>query len=83
MDLIVPISEARGKLPGLIKKMARLGKRLVITKNGRAEAVVMSPEQVETLEIMADPELMASIRRGLEYAKAGRVHSFEDVFRGV
>ncbi len=83
MDYIVPISEARGRLPEFLKKMSRAGKHLIITKNGRAEAVVMTPEELETLEIMADPELMKSLIRAQEDIKAGRIYSHSEVFKDV
>ena len=37
MDYIVPISEARGKLPDLIKKIAQMGKHLIMPKNWLTE----------------------------------------------
>jgi len=83
MDYIVPISEARGKLPELIKKIAHFGKHLIITRNGRAEAVMLSPEELETLEIMADKNALESIRRAKKDIKEGRFYSFEDVFGDV
>ena len=81
MDYILPVSEARAKLPQIIKKLGELGKHLIITKNGRAEAVLMSPEELETLEILSDHKLMQAIARGLEDAKAGRIHSHDEVFK--
>ena len=81
MDYILPVSEARAKLPQLIKKLGEMGKHLIITKNGRAEAVLMSPEELETLEIQSDPKLMRAIARGLEDAKAGRIYSHDEVFK--
>ncbi len=83
MDYIVPISEARGRLPEFLKKISQAGKHLIITKNGRAEAVVMTPEELETLEIKADRKLMQSLIRAQEDIKAGRLYSHEDVFKGV
>ena len=83
MDYIVPISEARGRLPELIKKIGQARKHLVITKNGHAEAVVLTPEELETLEVKADRKLMLSIQRGLEDLKTGRLLSHGDVFKGV
>jgi len=74
MDYIVPISEARGKLPALIKKIAQLGKHLIITRNGKAEAVMMSPEELETLEIKADQGLLRSIVKAKADIKAGRIY---------
>ncbi|OGX33591.1 MAG: hypothetical protein A3I43_01345 [Omnitrophica WOR_2 bacterium RIFCSPLOWO2_02_FULL_50_19] len=83
MDYIVPISEARGMLPELIKKISSAGKRLIITKNGRAEAVMMSPEELETLEIMADQKLLRSILRAEEDIRNGQLYSHKDVFKNV
>jgi len=83
MDLIVPISEARSKLPGLIKKIASAGKRLIITKNGRAEAVMISPDELEILEIMADQKLLRSILRAEEDIRDGKLYSHKDVFGNV
>ena len=83
MDYIVPISEARGKLPELIKKIAHFGKRLIITRNGRAEAVMLSPEELETLEIMADKNMLESIKRAKKDIKKGKFYSFEEVFGDV
>ena len=83
MDYIVPISEARGKLPDLIKKIAQMGKHLIITKNGKAEVVMISPEELETLEIKSDQKLLASILRAEEDIQKGNIYSHEDVFSSV
>ena len=81
MDYIIPISEARGKLPELLGKISHFGKHLIITRNGRAEAVMISPEELETLEIKADSELLRSILRAEEDIKKGRLYSHKAVFR--
>ena len=83
MDYIVPISEVRGKLPSFLKKLNAVGKYLIITINGRPEAVVMTPEELETLEIKADPKLMQSLIRAQLDTKAGRLYSHAQVFRDV
>lgn len=83
MDYIVPISEARGRLPEFLKKIGQFGKHLIITKNGKAEAVVMTPEELETLEIKADPQLIRSLIRAEEDVKAGRLYSHQQVFKNA
>lgn len=83
MDYIIPISEARARLPELVKRISAIGKRFVITRNGRAQAVIMSPEELETLEIKADRNLMRSLVRAQEDIKAGRLYSHKDVFKDV
>ncbi|MEF9427012.1 MAG: type II toxin-antitoxin system Phd/YefM family antitoxin [Candidatus Mariimomonas ferrooxydans] len=83
MDYIVPISEVRSKLPELIKKISQMGKHLIITKNGKAEAVMLSPEELETLEIKADQKLLRSILRAAEDIREGKLYSHSDVFKDV
>lgn len=83
MDYIVPISEVRGKLPTLIKKISRMGRHLIITRNGKAEAVMISPEELETLEIKADQKLLQSILRAEEDIRKGKLYSHHDVFKNV
>ncbi|MGD0655817.1 MAG: type II toxin-antitoxin system Phd/YefM family antitoxin [Thermoguttaceae bacterium] len=83
MDYIMPISEVRGKLPELIKKISQMRKHLIITRNGKAEAVLLSPEELETLEIKADPKLLQSILRAEEDIQKGKLYSHSEVFKNV
>ncbi|MFH1772563.1 MAG: type II toxin-antitoxin system Phd/YefM family antitoxin [Candidatus Omnitrophota bacterium] len=83
MDYIVPISEARGKLPQLIKKIAHMGKHLIITKNGKPEVIMLSPEELETLEIKADQKLLQSILRAEEDIQNGLLYPHDEVFKNV
>ena len=83
MDYIMPISEVRGNLPELIKKIAGLGKHLIITKHGKPEAVMITPEELETLEIKSDPELLQSIVNAENDIKKGNLYSHDEVFKNV
>ena len=83
MDYIMPISEVRGKLSEIVKKISHMRKHLIITRNGKAEAVLLSPEELETLEIKADQKLLQSILRAEEDIKSGDLYSHEDVFKDV
>jgi prevent-host-death family protein len=83
MDIIVPISEVRSKLPEYVKKISSLGKHLVITRNGKAAAVMISADELETLEVMADKKLLSSISRANDDIAQGRIHSHKDVFGNV
>lgn len=66
---VVPLSEAKAKLSKLVDQVATRDEEIVITRNGRAAAVLVSQDQYdgwrETAEILADKELMREIRRGL------------------
>lgn len=79
------ITEARKKLPTLIRDAnSKLG-NYVITVNGKPGAVLISSAEYdswkETEEIMKDKGLMRAIRQGERDIAAGRVHDWEDVKR--
>lgn len=79
----LPLTEARKDLSKIVDEVAGAHEHVLITRQGRPAAVVMSADEFEswqeTLEIMADPEAMASIRRGLRDIKAGRVTPYDEV----
>jgi PHD/YefM family antitoxin component YafN of YafNO toxin-antitoxin module len=58
--------------------------RVVVTRNGRPEAVVMGADEfeswVETLELLSNPKAVKSLKQGLKEAKTGKLHSFKDAF---
>ena len=72
----LPLTEAKAKLSRLVDAVERRGERVTITRHGRPAAMLVGPDEIESLEatneILADPEFMASIRRGLEDIKHGR-----------
>jgi len=57
---------------------------LVITRNGRPVAVLMSVEEFESWQethaIQRNPALMKEIQQGLVQLKKGHVFSFEEIF---
>ena len=80
MEKIAPLSEVRSNLSEIVSKVAGTYKRLVVTRNGKPAAVIISPEELETLEIMADAGLVRSLNRAIEDMNAGRLVSHEDLF---
>jgi prevent-host-death family protein len=70
------LSEAKMKLSELVDKVQRMDEEVVITRNGRPAAVLISPDEFEsmreTLEIKADRELMKEIQAGLGALKGKR-----------
>jgi antitoxin YefM len=71
------VSEAKMKLSGLIEVVNATDEEVMITKNGRPAAVLVSPEEFEswreTIAIRSDAALMKEIRRGLKALKTGKV----------
>ena len=70
---VMPLSEVKAKLSRLVDEVQARDEEIVITRNGRAAAVLLSADQFEgwreTVEILADKELMQEIRRGLRAPK--------------
>ena len=81
----VPMSEAKTHLARLLADVERLGEGVTITRSGRPAAVLLSMDEyeglLETLDILADSKLMASVRRGLRDVEAGRVVGDDEVWR--
>jgi len=80
----ISITEARSKLPELVDDVADHLDEYVITKHGRARAVLLSADEhetlLETLEILSDSEVLSRIQLSLEELARGETLSFEDVF---
>ena len=83
----VTLSEAKARLARLLRDVEELGERVVITRSGRPSGVLLSLDEyeglLETLEILADPELASSVRQGLDDVDEGRILDEEDVWGAV
>ncbi|MGD8800414.1 MAG: type II toxin-antitoxin system Phd/YefM family antitoxin [Desulfobacterales bacterium] len=79
------LSEAKMKLSELIERVQTTDTEIVITKNGRPAAVLVSPDEFdgwkETITIKSDKELMAEIKKGISALKnRSRVYTLEELF---
>ena len=77
----VPLRAARDHLSELVDRVEREHDRVVITRNGRDAAVLISPEDIqeleETVSVLSDPEALADIR------EADAAYRRGDVVRGI
>ena len=75
MSNLIPISDVRANLPDLVNKVNKNLERVVITVNGQPKAILVSAEELESLEetseILAIPGAKKSIKEGLRQAKKG------------
>jgi antitoxin YefM len=75
MARTLPLSEVKATLSKLVDDVANEQERIVVTRNGRPAAVLISPEDLdsleETLAVLSDPELLGRVRTGLEEASKG------------
>lgn len=72
----IPFTEAKSHLSELFDRVEREHERLTVTRNGRAAAVLINPEDLESLEetiaILQEPGAVESIRRSRREASAGK-----------
>jgi prevent-host-death family protein len=83
MTKVIPISEARAKLPQLVDQASTLARTTYITVKGKVKAAIVDARELElmeeTLEVLSNPETMKAIEQGKKDIKAGRLISLEDV----
>lgn len=72
----MPITEARHELTSLPRKLARHPGAVTLTRRGKPVLAVMPWEfyesLVETLEIMADKDLTARLRKSIKQERQGK-----------
>jgi prevent-host-death family protein len=82
---VVPFTDARATLSELLDLVEREQEHVVITRNGKPVAIVMSADEweswEETIEVLSDPELMAALERSEEDVKAGRLYTLDEVMK--
>lgn len=76
----LPLSEAKSRLSSLVEQVRSLEEQVMITRNGRPVAVLVSAEEFErwkeTIEVRGDAALMKEIRAGLRALKAGKTRLY-------
>lgn len=80
------LSEAKMKLSSLVDAVEGTDEEIVITRNGRPAAVLISPDEFEswkeTVAVRSQPELVAEVKKGLAALKGkrARLYTLEDLF---
>jgi len=81
------LSEAKMKLSGLVEEVKTTDEEVVITKNGSPAAVLISPDEFESLKetiaVRSDAALTNEIRKGLKALKEkrSRLYTLDELFR--
>ena len=78
---VEPLREVRNHFSDVIDRVEHEHERVTVTRNGRAVAVIISPEDLdeleETLAVLSDPQALADIR------EADAAYAAGDVVRGA
>lgn len=76
MSETIPFTEAKAHLSELVDRTQREHERFLVTRNGRPAAVLLSPDDLasleETVEILQDSALLESIRMSRREAAKGK-----------
>lgn len=77
------ISAVRTNLPNLVSKVNKTFGRVTITVNGQPKAILMSAEELESLEetaeILAIPHIKEDIKKSREQIKKGKFIALSDL----
>jgi prevent-host-death family protein len=82
----LPLSEVKMKLSALVDRVEATDEEVVITKNGRPAAILVSPDEYEswkeTVAVKSQPGLIDEIKKGLQQLKGKktRLYTLEDLF---
>ncbi|GBE03936.1 antitoxin RelF [bacterium BMS3Abin09] len=80
------LSEAKMKLSGLVEAVSKTDEEIVITKNGSPAAVLISPDEFESLKetiaVRSDVSLMNEIKKGLKALKGkkAKLYTLDELF---
>lgn len=80
---VIPLSEAKARLSEVADEVDRTHDRVHITRNGREYVVLISIEDLEsmeaTIELLSDPEAMARTREAEAAIERGETTSADEM----
>jgi antitoxin YefM len=83
MSATLPLAEVKAKFSEMVDRVEHTHDRITVTRNGRRAAVLISAEELEsledTLELLSDPEAMAELRESLQALAAGDLVSGDEL----
>jgi len=83
MSDVLPLSSVKAHLSEVVDRVELEHERVVLTRNGKAAAVLISTDDLEgleeTLAILSDPTLREQIREGEAAAAAGDTATLEEL----
>src|SRR3990167_5804732 len=81
----ISATNARTKLYDLLEEVDSLSKRVIITRHSKAKAVLLNPDELEsleeTMEILKDKRALPSIKRSMQEIRRGKIIPLETATR--
>ncbi len=85
MSETLPLAAVKAHFSEIADRVEKQQERIVVTRNGRPAVVLISPDDLESLEetlaILSEPRVMAKIRKGVAEADAGRGIPLEEFIK--
>ena len=83
----MPLAAVKANFSQLVDQVMKRDEQILVTRNGRPAAVLVSADEYESLSetaaIRGDRELMGEIRRGVRGLKRGaRLYTLEELLPG-
>lgn len=83
MDSVLPIRDVRQRLSEIVDEVERTHQRVTITRNGRPAAIILSVDDLdtiqETLDVLREPGALEEILEALAAFRRGDGTSLETV----
>jgi antitoxin YefM len=83
MSETLPLAEIKAHLSEIVDRVEHEHGRVVLTRNGRAAAVIMSPDDLaaleDTLELLSDPAALEEIDRARQDVARGKFVSADEL----
>ena len=85
MSETLPLASVKSKFSEMVDRVQHTHDRIVVTRNGRPAAVLISPEELEsledTLELLSDPDAMQQLAKSRQAFEAGDFITGEELRR--
>lgn len=83
MEETLPLAAIKAHLSEIVDRVEQQHDRVVLTRNGRAAAVIMSPDDLEaledTLELLSDPAALEEIDRARRDVARGKAVTADEL----
>lgn len=83
MSETLPLAEIKAHLSEIVDRVEREHERVVLTRNGRPAAVIMSPDDLEaledTLDLLSDPHALKEIDAARDEVAKGRLVTADEL----
>ena len=83
MTKTLPLAEIKAHLSEIIDQVEQQHERVILTRNGRPAAVILSLDELEgmeeTMDILSDPDALRQIKESEEAYARGEYFTLEEV----